>query len=587
MDNARLLLAILLAIAVIVVTNLLFPPARRPSPATGADTATVDTGLAHRPESPARPPEPGVGPPAGNSAATPGQPAATETAKAAGTAPAGAPSAAGAATAEQPGSPPDTLVVSSPLYRYAISSAGGSFLSASLLRFRSFTHPGPVQLAPAGEGPLVRLRLQLRDTVIDLDRLAFSIQGPDRVDLRQGDAPRTVRLVHRDSAGGPALTLSYTFRSDGYLIDVAGDLSGWGSSPLTLVVGLGPRLAYNDADTAEDRRALSYVVDNQQQGIVSQRLDKVSAQEIQEGPLIWSAMRDKYFLAALISACQESGLCFGGAIARPTPALPGGVDLATTLPLGNQSSFRFSLYLGPQENDRLARIGHDLEDVNPYGWRIFRPVIRPLTHIVVWAINQMHRVLSLGYGWVLLLFGILIRGLLWPLNARAMRSQLKNMQLQPVIQELQTKYKNDPERLQKEMLRLYREEGFNPLGGCLPMLIPYPVLITLFFVFQNTIEFRGAGFLWLPDLSRPDPLYILPLLLGVSMFALQWLSARAAPSNRQMQVMMWIMPAFITLFFFKLASGLNLYYAASNLASIPQQLQIMRERGRAQKQAAR
>src|SRR5690606_31441000 len=113
--------------------------------------------------------------------------------------------------------------------------------------------------------------------------------------------------------------------------------------------------------------------------------------------------------------------------------------------------------------------------------------------------------------WVLVLFGVLIRILLWPLNARAMRSQLKNMELQPRLKEIQDKYKNDPQRLQQVMLRLYKEEGFNPFGGCLPLLIPFPVLITLFFVFQATIEFRGVSFLWLPDLSRPDPYYILPI----------------------------------------------------------------------------
>src|SRR5690606_3425146 len=130
--------------------------------------------------------------------------------------------------------------------------------------------------------------------------------------------------------------------------------------------------------------------------------------------------------------------------------------------------------------------------------------------------------LRLGYGWVLILFGVLIRLLLWPLNAKAMRSQLKTMELQPRIKEIQTRYKNEPEKMQREMLRLYKEEGFNPMGGCLPMLLPFPILIALFFVFQSTIEFRGVSFLWLPDLSQPDPIYALPVLLGVSMFLLQW-----------------------------------------------------------------
>jgi YidC/Oxa1 family membrane protein insertase len=193
----------------------------------------------------------------------------------------------------------------------------------------------------------------------------------------------------------------------------------------------------------------------------------------------------------------------------------------------------------------------------------------------------MHRALGLGYGWVLVLFGFMIRVVLWPLNAKAMRSQMKNMEFQPRIKELQARYKTEPEKLQKEMLRLYKEEGFNPMGGCLPMLLPLPVLITLFFVFQSTIEFRGVEFLWLPDLSRADPFYILPVALGLSMFIQQWLNTRTSKDIApQMKVMTYVMPVFLTVLFLNFASGLNLYYASMNIASVPQQLQIMKERKR-------
>ena len=127
----------------------------------------------------------------------------------------------------------------------------------------------------------------------------------------------------------------------------------------------------------------------------------------------------------------------------------------------------------------------------------------------------------------------------------------------------------------------------SPFGGCLPLLIPFPVLITLFFVFQNTIEFRGVEFLWLPDLSRPDPYFILPLLLGASMFIMQRITMKVAPQNQQQKMIMYFMPAFMVLIFFNLASGLNLYYASQNLASIPQQIQLAKERERHQQQKKR
>jgi YidC/Oxa1 family membrane protein insertase len=157
------------------------------------------------------------------------------------------------------------------------------------------------------------------------------------------------------------------------------------------------------------------------------------------------------------------------------------------------------------------------------------------------------------------------------------------MAVQPLVTEIQAKYKEQPEKLQKEMMKLYREHGFNPLAGCLPMLLPWPILIALFFVFQNTIELRGVEFLWLPDLSAPDPLYLLPLFLGVSMFLMQWVSMRTLDTvNPQMKMMMWMMPIMMIFIFFRLASGLNLYYATANIATIPQQMWIANERKKVQ-----
>ena len=155
---------------------------------------------------------------------------------------------------------------------------------------------------------------------------------------------------------------------------------------------------------------------------------------------------------------------------------------------------------------------------------------------------------------------------------------MRNMAVQPLLQEIQKKYKDQPEKLQKEMMKLYKDHGFNPLAGCVPMLLPMPVLITLFFVFRNTIQLRGESFLWMPNLSAADPLYILPVLMGLSMFLMQWIQARSMPPNPQMKMMMWLMPIMMVFFFFRFASGLNLYYTTSNLATIPQQYLIAKER---------
>jgi YidC/Oxa1 family membrane protein insertase len=190
-------------------------------------------------------------------------------------------------------------------------------------------------------------------------------------------------------------------------------------------------------------------------------------------------------------------------------------------------------------------------------------------------------VLNLSYGWVLIIFGLLMRVLLWPLNQKAMRSSMAMQAIQPELKAVQERYKQDPQRMQQEVMKVYKAHGMSalgPLGGCLPMLIPMPVLFALFFVFRETIEFRGVPFLWIPDLSRPDPLFIIPILMGLSMFGVSKISQRGVPPNPQAKMMLYVMPGFLTFIFLKLSAGLNLYYAVSNIASIPQQWLISQQR---------
>lgn len=266
-------------------------------------------------------------------------------------------------------------------------------------------------------------------------------------------------------------------------------------------------------------------------------------------------------------------------------------QLRAELPLGADGTFAYRAYLGPLEHARLVGAGRNLQDVNPYGYRWLNWLVRPIAAAVLWILARMHDNLGIAYGWVLIIFGVMMRVVLWPLNAKAMRAQMRNMETQPLLQErmkaVQEKYAEDRQRQQQEMMTVYKELGVNPfsmLSGCLPMLIPMPVLITLFFVFQSAIEFRGASFLWLQDLSLRDPYYILPVFMVGSMFALQWVTTQMSgmAQNPQMKIMMYVMPLMMGIFFWNLASGLNLYYATTNLASIPQQLLIARERREAQ-----
>jgi YidC/Oxa1 family membrane protein insertase len=556
MDSGRFLLAVVLMIAVMVITQILLPP-ESPEPMADAPADTV-----------AAPPaavEPGTVP--GLEPATPG------------VTPGVAP--------EAPAIPPtqvvaaDTVVVSAPRWVYRVSTLGGSVIGAQLNRhvvLEGEREGEPVELAPPGMPGLFSYSLRVGTREIPLAALPFTAE-PGPVEVPAG-APRTIELQHQGEVG---VALAYTFDPDRYTVGVRMAVSGLGDQVPTLTIALPRRLAMNEANPQEDERALAYVVNSEREGISSVRLASVRAQRIEDGPLSWAAVKNKYFVAAVI-AHPESSRRFGGLLANPVTE-PHSADMAVTLLPDPDGTFAFRYYVGPQEPPRLAEVGFGFEDVNPFGWRAFRPVLRPLGHAITWALYGMQGILGVGYGWVLILFGILIRLAMWPLNAKAMRSQMKNMEIQPKLKEIQAKYKNEPEKLQKEMLRLYKEEGFNPMGGCLPMLFPLPILITLFFVFQSTIAFRGVSFLWLPDLSRADPLYILPVALGVSMFLMQWLTTRSmTEQNPQMKFMMYAMPIFMVVIFLNFASGLNLYYTAMNVASLPQQLQIMRERRRFQEE---
>lgn len=551
MEGFRFVLAIVLSIAVVIVVNLLFPPAPRPD-LPAADPVTVDT-LAppltppdSPPPAPAEPPvaeAPGIAPP-------PADPVVPEVV------------------------PDDTVWIQTGRTRYGISTRGGAVVSVELLFYESFTRPGPVQLVEPGT-ELVSYAVRVGNQLVPFDRTHFTPSFP------AGDTVRLDGAADLHLAGtlnGLDLELRYVFSAEGYVARLEGQVGGLGGADATLLLELGPRVAVNEADSAEDLRLLNYVTYSRRTGIESVRITNLDQNRIEEGPLAWVALRNKYFVVAAMHPFEGQG-AFGGLVATGGPS--GAEALHATLPLDRTGAFDIRLFFGPQEHRRLAALGDRMEEVNPYGWRIFRPIIRPLAELVTWLLVGGRDVLGLGYGWVLILFGFAMRGLLWPLNAKAMRSQLKTMEMQPRLKEVQAKYKDKPELLQKEMMRLYKEEGFNPLGGCVPMLIPWPVLITLFFVFQNTIEFRGVEFLWLPDLSRPDPYYILPFVLGASLWGLQYMNMRAAPQdNPQAKMLLWFMPILMVVIFLNFASGLNLYYAASNVASLPQQILIIRERKR-------
>lgn len=559
MDQTRRLVLFLIVSAVVLFGwNWLFPPATPPMRPAGADSAAAVV-------------RPGAAQPAGTAA----RPVAT-------------PVPAGTA--------PERLVtVRSPLYEYRFSTRGAALNAATLLRFESYVQPGgSVQLVPRSARDVLAHRVAVGRDTIDFRNVTFQ-PSANRIDLRAGDPPAQLRFVSTNP--GPRAEVTYTFHPDGYLVDVQGRITGLPRGA-QLLTELGTGLAPHDSRDHGSARELAFVGWDREK-IRRTAISKVQAPDTIAGPLVWAGIKDRYFLLAVLNPDSTR---FSQLLLEPSPDVRytqgGRVEQSprargrVVQPLAADGAFHLQAYLGPQEHDRLAAVGYELEEVNPYGYRWLRPVVRPIAAVVLWALKEMHG-LGLSYGVVLILFGFIVRFATWPLNARAMRAQMKNMAVQPQLQArikaAQQKYPNDPQAVNAEMMAAYRELGVNPfsmMSGCLPLLIPMPVLITLFFVFQGAIEFRGTSFAWLPDLSLRDPYHILPVFLMASMFGLQWISTKLSgmEQNEQTKMMLYTMPLVMGFVFFVMPSGLNLYYASTNIASFPQQIMIANERRRATEQ---
>ncbi|MEO7714296.1 MAG: YidC/Oxa1 family insertase periplasmic-domain containing protein [Gemmatimonadaceae bacterium] len=548
--DKRFFLALVLTAIVIIATPLLFPNANRRSgtvvPADSMRRAPV------APETGAQPLAPSI-----SSSAPPS-----------GTLPS-------IGSISQPiGGVVETTTVRALRSTYAFTSRGAAPVSIVLDSYPS-RRPGAMGRKAELVQPrstLARYRLALGRDTIALDSVTLRVAQRD-----SGVAPR---LTYAGEVAGHALRLEYVFVPDSFLVRVTGTVANAppGSALLT---DLPRTLRSNEPDTLDDlgHLAVSYRRRSEVQSVGFSKLDTAEIRR-EAGPIDWVATRNKYFLVAYRAGAKQpfSSLELRGAPRRDKVAAEALATVAQ--PLSSDGRATFDLYAGPQDFERLQRLGGDLDQVNPYGgW--LQGVVQPFATIVMKALLWMKHTTQLNYGWVLVLFGVLIRLALWPLNQGAMRTSMKMQRLQPELQALQKKHGDDPKRQQEAIMKVYKDHGMSPLSplmGCLPMLLPMPILFALYFVFQNTIEFRGVSFLWLPDISLKDPFYITPLLMGVSMFVMSWIGMKGAPPNPQAKMMTYMMPVMLTVLFLNFASGLNLYYAVQNIAALPQQWLLARER---------
>ncbi len=332
-------------------------------------------------------------------------------------------------------------------------------------------------------------------------------------------------------------------------------------------------------DQKGDKRYKTYIdvvsfVDNKLDKVT---LKKASSGAFQYGNITWTALKSKYFMVATIPERTVK--------LREIYASADNNAIMENLKIEvgrNSIDHSFQFYCGPVDYDRLRAFNIGLEETMNFGWK----PLRPISKLILKLLKFIYSLIP-NYGIAIIILSTIIKFVFYPLTHKSFTSAQKMQQVQPYLKELQAQHKGNPQKLQKETMKLYKEHGVSPLGGCLPLLIQFPFLFALYPVLQSTIELRHAGFIfWLKDLSIPDPYYILPILMGITMFFQQKLMTQQPTPNmdekqlaqlKTQKLMMYGMPVFFVFIFKSLPAGLVLYWFTYNILSVMEQLSIRKK----------
>ena len=301
--------------------------------------------------------------------------------------------------------------------------------------------------------------------------------------------------------------------------------------------------------------------------------EKVDFEDMLDAPLSrnvtggWAAMIQHYFAGAWIPDPSLSAHYVSEAL--PSAQYRLGLYYDSVLAPGERKQLGLTAFIGPKIQDSLNAAAPGLERTVDYGWLFF--LAEPMFVVLKWIHGLVH-----NWGWTIIVFTILLKAAFFWLSATSYKSMARMRKLQPRIMALRDRHKEDKQRMNQEMMKLYKEEKINPLGGCLPILVQIPFFIALYWVLLESVELRQSPFIWwITDLAQKDPYYVLPLLMGASMYVQQKLNP-APPDPMQAKIMM-ALPFVFTIFFLGFPSGLVLYWFVNNLLSIAQQYVITKK----------
>jgi YidC/Oxa1 family membrane protein insertase len=405
---------------------------------------------------------------------------------------------------------------------------------------------------------------------------------PDERSLKDGNSEIHVRF-ESEAVGGIKLLKTYTFHRSDNVIAVKHEVINNTTTPTS------PRLylqLVRDGNAPAGESSFYFTFTGPALYTDATKFTKIDFKEIEkrkpgekpahdiEADNGWVAMVQHYFATAWLidksDGSKQLREFYTGKVANNAYSIGMIVPLGE-LPPGAAKTFDARLFVGPQEENKLASLAPGLELVKDYGW--FTVLAKPL----FWLLTQLHKIIG-NWGWAIVGLVVLLKiGFYW-LNATAYRSMAKMKAINPKVMVMRERLKDKPQEMQQEMMRIYREEKVNPLGGCLPIFVQMPFFIALYWVLLSSVEMRNAPWIgWITDLSAKDPFFILPLLMtGTTMFQ-TWLNP--TPPDPVQAKMMWIMPLVFSAMFFVFPAGLVLYWLTNNILSIAQQYIINKQLG--------
>ena len=464
----------------------------------------------------------------------------------------------------------ERITITTDLLKAEISTAGGELTRIELLKHKDGSDQSKnVVLLESGNGRTYVGQSGLIGGNFPNHRSVFAA----RAGSRTLDTADSLQLVLEAEQEGVKLIKTYTFKRGEYEIGLQHQITNGSNAPITPSVYT---QLVRDASKLEGDSRFYSTFTGPAIYTDAEKFRKVSFEDIDKGknpaavqtPDGWIAMVQHYFVSAFQPLDKGQHELFTRKIGNSLYAV-GTISKISSIAPGASVSVDGKLYAGPQESVMLEKFAPDFDLVKDYGWLTI--IAKP----IFWLMTQIQKVLH-NWGWTIIVLTIIIKLAFFPLSAASYRSMAKMKLVTPKMTAIRERYKSDPQQMNAAMMELYKTEKINPLGGCLPILVQIPVFIALYWVLLASVEMRHAPWLgWIQDLAAPDPWYILPVVMAVSMFVQTKLNP-TPPDPIQAKVMMFMPIAFSVMFFF-FPAGLVLYWVVNNLLSIAQQWVITKQ----------